>query len=452
MMGASDYWARWAKRRLSRRQLLVEAAGLGAGLAGLSLAGCSGKLAGLSVRPQLVQSTLVITIDMGLERALDRAMTDGAHDAGLPDRPPIRGAAVALDTSTGAILALASRPAFSPEELNDPSLWAADEAADRRDGFVGRRLNRVVHGYYPPGSIFKTVTATATLEQGMNPTFDYRSGPKGPRPPDGILQLGAWHRLDLPDGSSITCGNHPPEEDWVLDLTEAFVWSCNVAFAELGIALGPEALVNMARRFGFEQEIVVPGLGSFTSTLDREPDRPIQERFVAQEEGNLARTAFGQGQTLATPLQMALIPAAIANQGTIMQPYIVAGWRDAADGTWIDRVEPQPRFDTSLSPKTLEGLERLMQLSTTYGWASGAKLNELNENPGVAGKTGSAEWSDEIDAAHSWFIGYFPVEHPRIAVAIVVERGGVGPTVAVRIANYFFASEAAATYLKEAAP
>jgi len=254
----------------------------------------------------------------------------------------------------------------------------------------------------------------------------------------------------LPGRSSpTTCGTHPPEGVWQLDLEKAFAWSCNVAFAELGLAVGGEDLVDLAHRFGFEREINVPGLGSSRSSLDEDTDRPVRERFLGREDGNLARSAFGQGQIQVTPLQMALIPAAIGNKGVIMQPHIVAGWRDPAGGAWISRIEAQPRFDTLLRLPTLRQLHTMMVASTTYGWASTARLNQYNQQPGVAGKTGSAEWSDENDAPHSWFIGYFPAEQPRVALAVLVERGGAGPTVAVRVARHFFGSDAMSGYLAE---
>jgi cell division protein FtsW (lipid II flippase) len=392
---------------------------------------------------------LVTTLDSGVERAIADAFDHGALEAGLPDPRTLRGAVVVLDVKTGGLVALESRPTFSLQELADPMAWAAAEASERRSGFPYRYLNRAIHGFYPPGSIFKVVTAAGALERGFHTLhsrdFDYRRGPTAKRPADGADQLGWWHELPLPDGQPITDGNHPQLENWDLSLEEAFAWSCNVAFAQLGQQLGAADLVSFARRFGFERPVVVPGLGSATSTIDNHPERAIGERYVARTSSNLARTAFGQGQVRVTPLQMALVAAAIAHGGTIMQPHVVAGWRSPA-GRWLEREHPHPFVDTGLSRLTIADLRELMWTSVTHGWARTARVNAANAHPGVAGKTGSAEWSETQDAAHSWFIGYYPAEAPRVAIAVVVERGGAGPTVAGRIAHDVFASPALARY------
>lgn len=395
---------------------------------------------------------LVTTIDAGVQRAVGEAIDRGSLEAGLADVGTLRGAAVVLDVTDGAIVALQSRPAFSLAELADPVAWARAEARERRLGFPYRYLNRVVDGYYPPGSIFKTVTAAAALERGLHSLhsrdFDYRHGPTGRRPPDYVDQLGAWHQLPLADGLPITDGNHPHLDDWRLNLEEAFAWSCNVAFAELGLELGAADLVEFAHRFGFERRIAVPGLGSFTSTLDNDWRKDSRFRFLARGPSSLARTAFGQGEARVTPLQMALVPAAIANGGTIMRPHIVAGWR-SEDGRWLRRTPSRVLVDTGLSSLTIAELGTMMRASATYGWARRAQLNANNANPGVAGKTGSAEWSETLDASHAWFIGYFPVEAPRLAVAVVVERGGSGPTMAARIARHIFGAGAVQQYLRQ---
>ena len=406
-------------------------------------------------RPSITGPALVTTIDSGAEQALDAAMNEGAVAAGLPDPKALRGAIVLLDVRDGGIVALQSRPTFAPAELIDGRAWMQAEARDRRAGFPYRYLNRAVQGFYPPGSIFKTVTAAGALERGLHTLysrdFDYRRGSKGRRSPDGVDQLGYWHQLALEDGPPITDGNHPQLDDWRFNLEEAYAWSCNVAFAELGLELGPAELVGFAHRFGFERPLTVPGLGTTVSTLDNDAGRPFASRFLAHGDSNLARTAFGQGQARVTPLQMALVPAAIANGGKIMQPHVVAGWR-SSDGRWLRRTRPRVFSDTRLSDVALEELRQMMSASVTYGWAHTASVNPDNTRPGVAGKTGSAEWSEKLDASHSWFIGYFPAESPRLALAVVVERGGAGPTVAARIARHVFADDAVQEYVREARP
>lgn len=400
-------------------------------------------------QPRRVGPALVTTIDADVQRSLGLALDHGAVAAGLPDARKLRGAAVLIDVQDGGLVALESRPAFSLAELSDPVAWAKAEARERRAGFPYRYLNRVIHGFYPPGSIFKTVTAAAALERGFHTLysrdFDYRHGHTGRREADGIDHLGAWHELPLEDGPPITDGNHPHLDEWHLNLAEAFAWSCNVAFAELGLKLGAADLVGFARRFGFERPLGVSGLGSTISTLDSAWNREPAVRFLAQTDWNLAQTAFGQGQAQVTPLQMVLVPAAIANGGKIMQPHVVSGWSSHAGG--VRRNPPRLFMDTGFSDITIAELRRMMRTSVTHGWASTAQVNPNNAHPGVAGKTGSAEWSDaELDASHAWFIGYFPAERPRLALAVVVERGGAGPTVAARIARRIFAADAVQDY------
>lgn len=396
---------------------------------------------------------LVTTIDADVQRALAGALDAGGLDAGLPDVSSLRGAAVLVDVADGSLVALASRPTFALAELSDPEQWAAAERRERRAGFPYRYLNRSVNGFYPPGSVFKTVTAAGTLERGLHTLysrdFDYRHGSTGRRAPDGIDQLGFWHQLPLEDGPPITDGNHSHLDDWTMNLAEAYTWSCNVAFAELGIELGAAGLVEFARRFGFERPLTVRGLGTETSTLDNHHREPLRARYLAGGASALARTAFGQGQARVTPLQMALVPAAIANGGKIMQPHVVAGWRSPS-GRWLERARPSVFADTRLSAITIEELQQMMRESVTYGWAGTARVNPNNANPGVAGKTGSAEWSEELDAAHAWFIGFFPVEAPRLAFAVVIERGGSGPTVAARIARRVFSADAVQEYVRGA--
>ena len=414
----------------------------------------------LAFRDELLQGrpsrsvgpTLVTTIDSGVQRAVSTAFEQGALEGGLPDVGALRGAVVVLDVKDGGIVALESRPAFSLEELSDPVAWAEAEARERRSGFPYRYLHRAVHGFYPPGSIFKTVTAAAALERGFHTLrsrdFDYRHGPEGRRGPDGIRQLGPWHQLGLPDGPPITDGNHPHLDEWLFDLEDAYAWSCNVAFAQMGLEVGPADLVGFARRFGFEQPLRVPGLGTATGTLDNDWQEELDSRYLARSSASLARTAFGQGQARVTPLLMALVPAGIAGGGKIMQPHVVAGWK-SGDGTWLRRYRPRVFSDTRLSRRTIAQLRRMMWASATYGWARGARVNPNNADPGVAGKTGSAEWSEQLDVSHAWFIGFFPAEAPRLALAVVIERGGPGPIVAARVARRIFSAEAVYRYVRE---
>jgi peptidoglycan glycosyltransferase len=146
---------------------------------------------------------------------------------------------------------------------------------------------------------------------------------------------------------------------------------------------------------------------------------------------------------------MALVAAAIAHRGTIMSPHVVAGFR-SGDGSWIQRHRPRVLLRTGLSRRALTGMRTMMRAAVTYGHGRRAKLNPRNANPGVAGKTGSAEWSAEMQALpHSWFIGYFPAESPRVAFAVVIERGGLGERTAARVARMIAGAPALRRYLLE---
>jgi peptidoglycan glycosyltransferase len=399
-----------------------------------------------------VGPALVTTIDAEIQQAVDRAITAGVREAGLEATGSVRGAALVVDSRTGAIRAVASRPTFSLVELHDPTSWGRAEARDRRHGFAARYLNRAVAAEYPPASTFKTITAAATLDLGLHALrsqdFNYTAGPQGPRDPDGLEHRVRWHRVELPYGPPITDTNHPHVDDWRFNLIEAFAWSCNVAFGELGMELGPANLIGFARRFGFEREIIVPGLGTSMSIVDDGWNERPFERRLARTLAGQARTAFGQEHVRATPLQMALVAAAIANGGTIMTPHVVAGLR-SGDGKWIQRHRPRALLRTGLSTRTLAGMRTMMRAAVTYGLGRRAKLNARNLNPGVAGKTGSAEWTADTALPHSWFIGYFPAESPRVALAVVIERGGLGQETAARIARRIVGSPALRRYVLE---
>jgi cell division protein FtsI/penicillin-binding protein 2 len=133
-----------------------------------------------------------------------------------------------------------------------------------------------------------------------------------------------------------------------------------------------------------------------------------------------------------------------------VQPRIAAAWRDGRSGELLSEVPPAAPRQTGLRAETISALQRMMAASVTYGLANHAKVTPDNQQPGVAGKTGSAEWADDVEDAHAWFTGYFPVEQPRIALAVIVERSGLGPFIAAPIARYFFESGAAARYVAEA--
>jgi len=352
---------------------------------------------------------LYLTLDSRLQSVAQEAL--GAR----------RGAVVLLDPRSGAILALASYPRFDPNRLVLPSPASdADVAAVRAawEELTSRAdsplLNRATQGRYPPGSIIKTLTAAAALDSGI---------------------------FEFPE-SRVTCPNRLPTEEGAppvrnaveglagrtgdpSDLRRVFAWSCNTAFAQIGLLLGPDLFSEYAARFGL----------SFASANDTTPalrDIPAEVGTIANEPAFLQRpaaladTAFGQGQILVTPLDMAQMVAIIANDGRMMRPYLV---QEARIGyTPLYRAQPEV-IRQAISPETAQRMRSIMQTSVETGYAAPAAL------PGttVGGKTGTAEVPN--GAPHAWFVAIAPVEQPRFAIAVIVENGGEGSSTALPVAR-----------------
>ena len=322
-----------------------------------------------------------------------------ARDA-LGDRA---GAVVALEPDTGAILAMWSSPTYDPNDLashNFDEVNAAWKQLRARESQP--LLNRVVSETYPPGSTFKLVTAAAALESGMSPDR--------PFPDPG--------RLDLPQtsasignfGGSFCNGGQP------LSLMQAMTVSCNTTFAQLGLDLGAEALADQAARFGFntEWEFQLPQLAESVVPSDLDPPATAQ-------------SAIGQRDVRASPLQMAMIAAAIANDGVLMTPRIVDRVEDAS-GRIIREFGPQElELPDQPSGQTVSGgtantLQAMMESVVSSGSGTSAAISGVR----VAGKTGTAQTAEGRPPT-VWFVGFAPADDPVVAVAVVVpDGGGVG--------------------------
>ncbi len=330
---------------------------------------------------------VVLTIDNRIQSVADAALGNE------------RGAIVVLDVHSGAVVAMVSHPTYDPNRL--------DSDIDKLKSDPNRPLlNRATQGLYPPGSTFKTVTLASALEKqtvSTSTVFTYSL-----RPPGG-QHHGWWHVSD----QGILCENHPTNNS-PFDLAGAFIWSCNVAFGDIGLAIGPDAYRESARRFGLDAPLPFD-LPTATSRLFQTPDYFTgQERFYA-----LASTAFGQGQITVTPLQMALVAATIANDGKMPRPYLVARVQSPAGRTL---TVAQPRLlATVMSPATASTVRQMMVASVDSGWANPAGIKGVK----VGGKTGTAETAVQADP-HSWFIGFVPGDSPRYAIAVVMERAGFG--------------------------
>ena len=325
-----------------------------------------------------------------VETTIDPKVQQAAWDA-LGDQ---RGAVVALDPRTGNILAMVSKPSFDPNTIAVHDQKAATAARQALLDDPTRPLeNRAIAGrLYPPGSVFKLVTAATALESGR---FDPNSVLPGP----AALDLPQTSR-DLPNSGGRACG---PDDQ--VSLTDALRISCNTAFGWLGMEVGGDALRAQAQKFGFGQDLRVP-LKVTPSSVPADLNRPQE-----------AQSAIGQYDVRVTPLQVAMVSAAIANGGMLMKPNLVAAVR-ADDLEVIEQPQPT-ELGQAISATTAEQLTAMMRAVVEAGTGRAAQINGV----AVAGKTGTAQHA-EGRAPHAWFTAFAPADDPRVAVAVVVEEGG----------------------------
>ncbi|MDJ0961350.1 MAG: penicillin-binding protein 2 [Acidimicrobiia bacterium] len=330
-----------------------------------------------------------------------------------------RGAVVALDPRTGAILAMVSAPTFDANDLLGGGVAAAGDAlAADPDAPL---LNRVIAETYAPGSTFKIITTSAALETGVAGPATEFDDPIALELPGSTAVIRNFSRGPCGDGDSV-------------ELQRAFARSCNTTFAALGLEVGANDLVSTAQAFGVNSDVPfdLTSLASFV---------PATEEFDFNLAG-LAQTAIGERDVRVTPLQMALVGAAIANGGEIMEPYLVAEVFNS-DAT-IESVTEPVVWRRAISPATAATIADLMELAVTSGTGTRAAVPGIR----IGGKTGTAEVPG--GPPHSWFVGYGPVEAdedtPQIVVAVLVESGGdagesaTGGTVAAPIAQQLMAA------------
>lgn len=325
-----------------------------------------------------------------IELTIDPAAQQAAWDA-LGDQ---RGSVVALDTRTGAVLAMVSKPSFDPNDLAVHSGADASAAYQQLESDSTRPLvNRAIGGdLYAPGSSFKVLVAAALVEQeGYGPDTEV------PAPAQLSLPLSS-RVVSNPGGISCTDSDTVP-------LQYAFTHSCNTPFAALGMELGEEALQEQAAAFGFGEPLSIP--------LRVTPSQVPQD----MDDANTAMASIGQYDVRVTPLQMAMISQAIANDGEQLQPYLVATER-RADLEVVATTDPTV-LRQSVSAETAETMTELMVDVVANGTGSPAQLDGVT----VAGKTGSAQSGSDAPP-HAWFTSFAPAEDPRVAVAVVVENGG----------------------------
>lgn len=304
-----------------------------------------------------------------------------------------KGAVVALDPRNGEVLAMVSVPTYDPGALgtNGEKLLADPNSP---------LLNRATQGKYPPGSTFKTVTAVSALEN------------KVITPETSVTCPGQI----VIDGFPISC-NNVPQGTGTYPFRSAFTFSVNAIFAQVGVNLGWDRLLATAAKFGFGSSL--PFTLDTAPTQVHNPDSKLTKTL-------LASTAFGQGEILTTPLQMAAVVAAVANGGVLESPHL--GYEEMAGKSVVAKLE-EPAATRIMSADVAHTVRDLMVSVVDNAQANGVAISGVK----VAGKTGTAEAGD--GTSHAWFISFAPAENPTIVVAVVVENGGRGGEVASPIAG-----------------
>jgi penicillin-binding protein 2 len=340
-----------------------------------------------------VGSSVYLTIDTLFQATVERLLGERL------------GAIVVMDPNNGAIYALASYPRFKPAVFTtgfDVDAWAKLYTNDKRP-----LLNRTTQGLYPPASVFKIVTLSATLE-----TLSFK-------PEDTYVCTGKWDVL----------GKGFEKKCWLerghgrINLIDGLTQSCDVVFYNLGLALHkkePELLPNWARAFGLGVPTDILGLLESAGVV---PDDAWKQANLNQPlfDGDAVNTAIGQGYMLCTPLQISRLVASIGNGGRLVRPRIIDKIV-GVDGT--EQVfEPEVSGTLPLSPENLDLIRGSLEavVSGVQGTARNAFINIAYT---VAGKTGTAESGQK--KPHAWFAGYAPATEPRVAITVILEHAGEG--------------------------
>lgn len=289
-----------------------------------------------------------------------------------------RGAIVALEPSTGKVLAMVSLPDFDPATESLEKSWNA--IVEREDSPL---LARATQGLYPPGSTYKIVTAAAAYEDGrIQETFN---------------DHGSFER----DGLKID--NYGKTAHGELDIKRAFEVSSNYVFCELGYSMGPSKVLEEAEKFGINKSI----------DFDI-PTSKSEIQYKRMENLDAALVSIGQGQLLMTPLHVALMGSAIANNGKMMKPYLVDKITTAS-GTTIGTTRPEVMYN-AVGISCAGYVKELMEGVVANGTGRSTQIYGIT----VAGKTGTAE--NETEKDHAWYVGFAPAENPQICVAVLLEN------------------------------
>ena len=317
---------------------------------------------------------------------------------GLSSLPgDVEGSVVAIEPSTGKILAMVSLPTFDPNKLATHDLASSQETYDRLNKTESEPLlNRSIQQTLPPGSTFKLVTAAAAIESGQ---YDKDSQVPG----------GATYQLPLTSGPSGVIDNEGRDcGSGKIPFQQAMANSCNTTFAALANEVGADAMLEQAEGFGFNQHYLD----------DLRPQ--AESNFPADmDEAETGQSGIGQFEVRSTPLQMAMVAAGIANDGKVMKPYVVDEVQSAEYDT-LEQTEDE-EFSQAISSSTADDLRDLMVGTVDNGTANPAAIAGID----VAGKTGTAQSGIDNVPPYAWFVSFAPADNPEVAVAVMIEKADI---------------------------
>ena len=332
-----------------------------------------------------IGDNVITTLDYELQKTAYEALGD------------YRGTVIALEPSTGKVLAMVSKPDYNPNEIE--TNWK-----NISGGSSSVLLNRATQGLYPPGSTFKMLTLLQYMREGNDlENWTYEC--------DGSYEE---------DGVTINC--YHGKSHGTVDLKTAFAKSCNCAFAKMGMEIDNIEFMHTCNKLLFNTDLPL--------------DLPFKQSTVILDEdsetGTVMQTAIGQATTEVTPMHMAMITAAIANGGNLMKPYFIDSIENYT-GEQVKKYMPSS-YNKLMTAEEAALLTDYMEETVLSGTAS-----KLQDAPYTsAGKTGTAEYTKDKSKSHAWFVGFSNVESPDLVVCVVVEGAGAGSEYAVPIAKKMF--------------
>lgn len=323
---------------------------------------------------------VITTIDPDVQKA--------AYDA-LGDK---KGAAVAIDPATGRILAVVSTPSYDPTTLTDAN--TAGTAWKKLNADPDKPLtNRALRQPLPPGSTFKLVVAAAALEDGLYSSVDEKTDSPDP--------------YTLPGTTTDLSNENPSAPCENASIRTGLQYSCNNVFAKMAVDLGQDKVRAMAEKFGFNDTTQDVPVRAYTSVYPSDMDR-----------SSTALTGIGQYDVTATPLQMAMVSAAIADGGKLRSPHMVAQTTDSG-GDVLKNYDDDTSTEQIVSSSTAEQLQSAMQTVVEKGTGTNARIDGVT----VGGKTGTAQHGENNSKTpYAWFTSYGKADGKQVAVAVVVEQ------------------------------